>query len=72
MKHFQVIQDTAKTCPLSTGHQIAGIKKSNFYVLKGECMGPLKNYTILLGGGGSPKDYIRLEGGAGDTSKDYI
>ena len=25
--------------------------------------GPLKNYVILLGGGGrSPKDYIRLQG----------
>ena len=35
--------------------------------------GPLKNYVILLGGGGrSPKDYIRLQGGRGDTPKDYI
>ena len=36
--------------------------------------GLLKNYVILLGGGGrSPKDCIRLQGGrGGDTPKGYI
>ena len=29
-----------------------------------DIMSPFKNYTILLGGGGrSPKDFIRLQGG---------
>ena len=39
--------------------------ESNFHGHKG----PLKNYVILLGGGGrSPKDYIRLQEG-GETKR---